>query len=211
MKKNKTLVTIILSLSLFNTSVMAREFRFIDGTVVHGEIYDVKNLNGYGPDERGIIINIPQFNRIYMHHYPYREGNQGFKWVKELIDDGQYTNYRFRKVPTTDRLVTYAPPLGLSDLNPPPLPQCVPSRIPFIHFDKKTLRSLAANELAAGNGPWNERARNSVSKALVWKPSHPSHFNTPQLSAKWQGLVEKEYRNKWNVIYYGLWLERRRR
>ena len=209
MKKTKFLVSIVLSFALFNPAT-ARQFRFIDGTIVEGEVYDLENQKGYGPDNRGIIIGLPKFNRIYMHHYPYRLGTPGYRIVKELIDDGQYSNYRYRRVPTLDRFPTYAPPTW-NDLNPPPLPQCVPSRIPFIHFDKNTLKSLAENELAAHNGPWHKTARKAVDQALVWKPSHPSHFNTPQKSALWQNTVEKEYKNHWRFIYYGKWFETRRR
>ena len=181
---------------------------FKDGTVLKN--IKIRFVHDDSPSHKGIILHTAD-DRVYFHHYPYRPPTPVYK--DYIPDDGTYQK---RRVLTGYKPIEhYKPPITMSDFNPVHIPQCVPSRIPFIHFDKPTLNSLykALSPHKAGIGQWPDQevwgtadALEFIKKAAWHKPKWPE-MNTPKDSQQWQNKLETEMRLSWPKLYYGKWLK----
>ena len=177
-------------------------FKFKDGTVVEGYIYE-KNLSIGNASPDGILL--VSDNKFYLHHYP-------VKTKEKIIDhgNGRYT-IEEEVIPTP------APPTsGLS--NPYPLPRCVPARINFIHFDSQTLNTLYKHysskakyhKVIVDKYPNNllHRMAFDDNKAIalgIYKAAHAKSFKThsQDLYSKWNMTVKKEFNTHSSFILWG--------
>ena len=182
--------------------------RFKDGTVLRNAKIHM-GINGeWRPRTDGITLEVG--GRIYFHHYPYRQ-------IKKTIaisgpDNGRYeTNYvtRVYQIPTP------RPPTEQT-WNPNGLPECVPSRIRFIHFDANTLNTMykmidaTVKHYEKDSGSvlsHHYRAVRHSIKENAWYKLRKWDLNSPQLSKTWQNNVETEMRLYRRKIYYGKWLK----
>ena len=202
---------IILSSSMLNAELATGNIipvvRFKDGTVLRNAKIHM-GINGeWRPRADGITLEVG--GRIYFHHYPYRE-------IKRTIaipgpDNGRYeTNY----VTRVYRVPTPRPPMEQT-WNPNGLPECVPSRIRFIHFDANTLNTMYKmidatvkhHEKDPSSAlPYHYKAVRESIKGNAWYKLQPYDLNSPRLSQTWQNNVETEMRLHLRKIYYGKWL-----
>jgi len=105
----------------------------------------------------------------------------------------------------------------MSDFNPVHIPQCVPSRIPFIHFDKPTLnmmhKALGPYKNGSNKSPsltaWSTGDALEFIKYAAWHKPKWYEMNTLKDSGDWQKQVEIEMRLSWPKLFYGKWLERK--
>ena len=184
------------------------QISFKDGTVL--ENMKIRFVHDDSPNHKGIILHTAD-DRVYFHHYPYLPP---VPIITEYIpDDG---TYRKRRVLTGYKPIEhYKPPITMSDFNPVHIPQCVPSRIPFIHFDKPALNSLykALSPYKAGIGQWPDQEVWGTADALefmkkaAWHKPKRFEMNTPKDSQQWQNKLETEMRLSWPKLYYGKWLK----
>lgn len=184
------------------------QISFKDGTVLKN--MKIRFVHDDSPNHKGIILHTAD-DRVYFHHYPYRPP---VPIITEYIpDDG---TYRKRRVLMGYKPIEhYKPPITMSDFNPVQIPQCVPSRIPFIHFDKPTLNSLykALSPYKAGIGQWPDQEVWGTADALefmkkaAWHKPKRFEMNTPKDSQHWQRKLETEMRLSWPKLYYGKWLK----
>jgi hypothetical protein len=184
--------TIILILFLA-LNVSGAVFKFKDGTVVNGHIFeDTLSSGNAGPDGILLISN----NKFYLHNYP-------LKTKEKIIDhgNGRYTIEE-------EIIPTPAPPSEVVDLNPYQLPRCVPARINFIHFDKTTLNNLYRyysyktkyHSAVLAKYPYNPHHsiafKENKSIALsIYKAANKKDFklNSSAASTEWNMTVKKEY------------------
>tara|TARA_Y100000004_G_C8951998_1_gene428964 strand:- start:2810 stop:3370 length:561 start_codon:yes stop_codon:yes gene_type:complete len=85
---------------------------------------------------------------------------------------------------------TYAPPVGYAAKNPYGVPNCVPTRISFIHFENKTLARLH-NAYSKVNSP----EAKSISKAIVSAyhkkgPEWPREVPSKEKTETYQRIVD---------------------
>ena len=177
---------------------------FKDGTVLKN--MKIRFVHDDSPSQKGIILHTAD-DRVYFHHYPYRLPTPIYKDF--IPDDGTYQKRRV--LMGYKPIEHYKPPITMSDFNPVHIPHCVPSRIPFIHFDKPTLNELhkALQPLSKGTtgAHWaNKDAIRFITKA-AWHKPRPFEMNTPKASQKWQRKLEAEMRLSWPKLYYGKWLK----
>ena len=195
--------------SQFNTNgnrYYLPQVRFKDGTILKN--VSIRFEGSDSPSSKGVILHSTN-DRVYFHHYPYRPPVPIFKDF--VPDDGTYRTNRV--IVGHKHIEHYKPPIKMSDFNPVHIPQCVPSRIPFIHFDKPTLNELHKTLQPLSKGTtgahWaNKDAIRFITKA-AWHKPRPFEMNTLKESRYWQGEVEAEMRLSWLKIYYGRWLERK--
>jgi len=181
---------------------------FKDGTVLKN--MKIRFVHDDSPSHKGIILHTAD-DRVYFHHYPYRPPAPIYK--DYIPDDGTYQKRRvFAGYKSIEH---FKPPITMSDFNPVHIPQCVPSRIPFIHFDKPTLNSLykALSPYKDGIGQWPNETVWATGNALefikkaAWHNPKRFEMNTPAESQKWQNKLEIEMRLSWPKLYYGKWLK----
>ena len=183
---------------------------FKDGTVLNN--VSIRFVLDDSPSAKGIILQTAD-DRVYFHHYPYRPP---VPIIKDYVpDDGTYKTNKV--IVRYKHIEHYKPPIKMSDFNPVHIPQCVPSRIPFIHFDKPTLNELykALGPIKNGVGHWpNQKVWGTADalefiKKAAWHKPRGFEMSTPKESKLWQGEVESEMRLSWPKLYYGRWLERK--
>ena len=167
-------------------------FKFKDGTVVNGYIFE-QPLSIGAPSPDGILLISNK--KFYLHNYP-------LKTKEKIIDhgNGRYTVEE-------EIIPTPAPPSEVN-LNPYQLPRCVPARINFIHFDKPTLNNLYkyyshktkyhGNVLA--KYPYNPHhsiafKENKAIALSIYKAANKKDFklNSAAASTEWNMMVKKEY------------------
>ena len=182
------------------------QVKFKDGTILNN--VKIRFVFDDSPSARGIILHSSD-DRIYFHHYPYRPPTPVIR--KRTLDDG---SYRANNAVVGHKYTEHYKPPKYNDFNPVHIPQCCPSRIPFIHFDKPTLNALykvfePMGRAVKGDLYHHKAVKETIIKAAWHKPlAH--EMNTRKESLLWQGKVEREMRLSWLKIYYGKWLPRRK-
>ena len=177
---------------------------FKDGTVLRNVkirfTYDDK------PTPKGIILHSND-DRVYFHHYPYRPPTPISG--KSMSDEYATPNSNYPSEIVGYKYTEHYRPPKYTNFNPAHIPQCCPSRIPFIHFDKPTLNNLYKAFLPMGRVSQNDsghfRAVNETVKRAAWHKPRAYEMNTQKESLLWQGKVEREMRLSWPKIYYGKW------
>jgi len=167
-------------------------FKFKDGTVVNGNIFEnPHSVGNVSPDGVHLIVN----NKFYVHNYP-------LKTQEKIIDHGNGT---YTMVEET--IPTPAPP-PLGGLNPTQLPNCVPARINFIQFEKETLNNLYKyyahktkyhkSVIDKYPNATAHRVAFQKNKSVAWgiyRAAHQKNFkvNSPELVAAWNKKIRKEF------------------
>ena len=177
---------------------------FKDGTVLKN--VKIRFVFDDGPTTMGIILHSSD-DRVYFHHYPYRpperlQGSMSDEYATPARPQLEEKAVRYKY---TEH---YKPP-KYANFNPVHIPQCCPSRIPFIHFNKATLNTLYKVFLPMGKANQNNwshfRVVNGTIKKAAWHKPRAYEMNTRKESLLWQGKVEREMRLSWPKIYYGKW------
>jgi hypothetical protein len=183
------ILTLVIVLNLESAT-----FKFKDGTVVNGNIFERPHSLG-NASPKGILLIVN--NKIYIHNYP-------LKTREKIIDHGNGT-YTI----TEETVPTPAPPKG--GLNPYELPACVPARINFIHFAPETLNNIYkyyAHKTKYHKSVIDRYPSAAVhrvafedNKAIalgVYKAAYAKHYeiNSSELSFNWKSKVTKEYGKK---------------
>jgi hypothetical protein len=122
------------------------KFEFKDGTIIWGKVY---NDYFHKVNREGLTIEIG--NKIYLHHYP------AYKKITAI-------DYRSGTYTIKEESNEYAPPISHAPLsrNPWSVPNCVPTRINFIHFKRSTLKDLYNSYSKV-----NSKEAKSITKAIV--------------------------------------------
>ena len=184
------------------------QVRFKDGTTLRN--VKIRFVLDDGPTPRGLILHSGD-DRVYFHHYPYRPPAPIFR--KSMSDEFATPDSYPSAIVGYKYTEHYKPP-KYADFNPTYIPQCAPSRIPFIHFDKPTLNTLYKVFLPMGKANQNDsgrfRAVNGTIRRAAWHKPRAYEMNTQKESLLWQGKVEKEMRLSWPKIYYGKWYSGRK-
>tara|TARA_R110000824_G_scaffold88360_1_gene217266 strand:- start:180 stop:779 length:600 start_codon:yes stop_codon:yes gene_type:complete len=186
----KNIILIFVLLLVFNCG--AATFKFKDGTVVSGYVYE-NDLSVGDASVDGILL--VSNSKFYLHNYPVR--------IKEKIIDHGDGTYTVKEEVTP----TPAPPTsGL--LNPHPLPRCLPARINFIQFAPETLNNLynyyshktKYHKAVLAKYPYNPHHgiafdKNKAIALSVYKAANKKKFtfNSKELSYDWSRRVKKEY------------------
>jgi len=188
---------IIALLIAFN--IEAATFKFKDGTIVQGEIFQRPFSIG-NPSPEGLILKVNK--KFYMHHYPSKT------FSKEVIIDHGNGTYTIKNV--TENYPAPAPPEE-GPMNPHELPICVPARINFIHFAPETLNNLYKyySYKTKYHKSISDKYPNSIDHLLafkenkdialsIYKAAYSKKYknNSPSLSAEWRLKVIKEYGKK---------------
>jgi hypothetical protein len=183
--------TLILAL-IIALNLEAATFKFKDGTVVEGSIFEQPNSIG-NPTSHGILLIVN--NKFYIHNYP-------LKTTEKIIDHGNGT-YTI----TEETIPTPAPP-RLGDINPYQLPRCVPARINFIQFAPETLNNLYKHYSHKTKYHKNviDKHPNAINHALafknnkriamgIYKAAYTKRFatNSKELSSNWNKKVKEEF------------------
>ena len=199
------IVAVLLSFTL-SGSLIALDIVFKDGTWMKGaEIYAPAKLSSGSPDARGVDLLFR--NKLYIHHYPYRKPRMVQRQMADKKDDGIYDT-----IPVQQALEHYAPPAPYAlDVSPYELGySCTPSRIPFIHFDRPTLKRMYISIQNNRNIPLTNRraALKSINKAWNYKPN-PNLYNTSTASRRWQLEADADVRLFREKVWYGKWFEKK--
>jgi hypothetical protein len=183
------ILIIILTLTL---NLKAAIFKFKDGTIIEGKIFENPSSIG-NPSPEGVFLIVN--NKFYVHNYP-------LKTKEKIIDHGNGT-YTI----VEETVPTPAPP-PLGGLNPPQLPNCLPARINFIQFQKETLNNLYKyyahktkfHKAVIDKYPnaIDHRVAFEKNKSVAWGiyiAAHKKNFkiNSPKLNADWNKKVRKEF------------------
>lgn len=187
------------------------QVRFKDGTILKNATIFFGENGDWRPRPDGLWLEVG--GRIYFHHYPSREFKKTFG--VPTLDDGKYIT---KTVKRTYRVLTPRPPKE-EHWNPNRIPECVPSRIRFIHFDANTLnimyKIIDATVKHYEKDPDREHlslhyrtVRDSI-KENAWRKLKAHELNTAAQSKAWQNKVEREMRLHWQKIHYGKWLRQR--
>ena len=193
-----------LALSLSLQSAEKLKLKFKDGTKLNGaEIYvpTVNNSTG-NPNANGVILKF--YNKLYIHHFPYRQPRKVIRYTNNGIDNGKY-----KAVEVMEELEHYSP--RSSSLEPSPRElgySCTPSRIAFFQFDKPTLNVLhkAINNDQRISYTHKRAALKSIQAAYYTNPN-PRYYNTPQTSRIWQAEADRDVARYKDKVFYGKWLE----
>ena len=181
-------------------------FQFKDGTRFRGKIYNGAGSFTEGINETGPILQTLD-NKIYIHHYPTRNLKQSRHPITGWIDngDGTYSEPPV-EIPSPP---TYGHPHTI-DPNPMFLPSCIPSRISFMQFNRRTLDDLynyysirAKQDILSGNTfSRNKDIAWAIHKAKFARTKTTSR-NTPRKSYAWRAKVFKEFRGNQYVKWGG--------
>lgn len=199
-------IVVVLLSFILSGPLMALDIVFKDGTWMKGaEIYAPTKLSSGTPDARGVILLFR--NKLYIHHYPYRQPRKLQQQMVDKNDDGIYETISVQQT-----LEHYAPPAPyVLDASPYELGySCTPSRIPFIHFDRPTLKRIYTSIQNNRNIPLRNRraALQSINKAWSYKPN-PNLYNTPAASRRWQLEADADVRLFREKVWYGKWFEKK--
>ncbi|MDP6903425.1 MAG: hypothetical protein QF406_03150 [Verrucomicrobiota bacterium] len=203
MERTLLLVSIIV-LSLPAHSAERLKLKFKDGTTLNGaEIYvpTIRNSTG-NPNGYGVILKY--HNKLYIHHFPYRQPHKVTRYTDGGVDNGKY-----KAVQVTEELEHYQP--RSSPLEPSPRElgySCTPSRIAFFHFDRPTLHTLQKvimkdSRISLAN---KRSALKSIQGAYYASPN-PRYYNTPQTSRIWQAEADRDVTRYKDKVFYGKWME----
>ena len=189
-----------------SSTLMGLDIVFKDGTWMKGaQIYAPARPSTGIPDARGVVILFR--NKLYIHHYPYRQPRRVQHQMTDINDDGIYETRA-----TPQALEHYAPPVPHAlDVSPYELGySCTPSRIPFIHFDRPTLRRMYNSIQNNRNIPPSNRraALQSINNAWNYKPN-PRIYNTPAASRAWQLKTDGDVSLYRERVWYGKWFEKK--
>ena len=203
MERTLLLVSIIV-LSLPAHSAERLKLKFKDGTTLNGaEIYvpTIRNSTG-NPNGYGVILKY--HNKLYIHHFPYRQPHKVTRYTDGGVDNGQY-----KAVQVTEELEHYQP--RSSPLEPSPRElgySCTPSRIAFFHFDRPTLGVLSrsVNNDQRISYTNKQAALKSIQAAYHASPN-PKYYNTPQTSRIWQAEADRDVTRYRDKVFYGKWME----
>ncbi len=193
-----------LTFALTSHSAERLKLKFKDGTTLSGaEIYvpTIRNSTG-NPNGYGVILKY--HNKLYIHHFPYRQPQKTVRIVDDGTDDGKY-----KTVQVMEELEHYQP--RSSPLEPSPRElfySCTPSRIAFFHFSQPTLDVLykALTNDKRIIRTHKQAVLKSIQAAYYAKPN-PRYYNTPQTSRIWQAEADRDVARYKDKVFYGKWLE----
>ena len=198
------LLVSIFALSLSTHSAERLKLKFKDGTTLNGaEIYVPTIGNSTGnPNGYGVILKYS--NKLYIHHFPYRQPRKVTRYTDGGVDDGKY-----KTVQITEELEHYQP--RSSPLEPSPRElgySCTPSRIAFFHFNRSTLNTLQKaivkdSRISLAN---KKSALKSIQGAYYSNPN-PKYYNTQRTSQVWQAEADRDVARYKDKVFYGKWLE----
>jgi hypothetical protein len=173
----KIVIIILLCTSLVLRSETTYSFEFRDGTKVDGEILYSKIDFFSNIDRMGVHLITKK--GLYMHHYPYS---------------------RSMSEPYVPR------PSYVPAINPYGLPTCLPTRISFLQFSRKTLSNIHGDldtKLKYSSHKYSIRDRScmkaamvEINKAYYWKPRDRHELRSPTDTRAWQRLVEMKFRKE---------------
>jgi hypothetical protein len=203
-------ILLFVSVLVFTVSTHSAEglkLKFKDGTTLNGaEIYvpTIRNSTG-NPNGYGVILKY--HNKLYIHHFPYRQPHKVTRYTDGGVDNGKY-----KAVLVTEELEHYQP--RSSPLEPSPRElfySCTPSRIAFFHFDKPTLDVLSRSVNNDQRISYTNKhaALKSIQAAYHASPN-PKYYNTPQTSRIWQAEADRDVARYKDKVFYGKWLEQPR-
>jgi hypothetical protein len=192
------------ALSLFAHAADGLKLKFKDGTTLSGaKIYvpTVKYSTG-NPDRRGVILMF--HDKLYIHHFPYRQPRRVMRVVDGGVDDG---NYKIAAV--MEELEHYQ--ARASALEPSPrelIYSCTPSRLAFFHFDQPSLNVLR-QAISTNTGIPNanrKAALAAIQMAYNAEPA-PAWYNTPRHSQIWQQEADRDVARYTEHVFYGKWID----
>ena len=193
-----------LTFALTSHSAEKLKLKVKDGTTLNGaEIYVPTIGNSTGnPNGYGVILKYS--NKLYIHHFPYRQPRKVTRYTDGGVDDGKYKTVRI-----TEELEHYKP--RSSPLEPSPRElgySCTPSRIAFFHFNRSTLNTLQKaivkdSRISLAN---KKSALKSIQGAYYSNPN-PRYYNTLQTSRIWQAEADRDVARYKDKVFYGKWLE----
>ena len=168
---------VIIALLCTSLALRSETFEFRDGTKVDGNIlYSKKDFLS---NINRLGVHLETDKGLYVHHYPY----------------------------TRSMSEPYVPPPSLvSAMNPYGLPNCIPTRISFLQFSRKTLSNIHGDldtKLKYNSHKYSIRDREcmktamiEISKAYYWKPRDRHDLRAPIHTRTWQLLVETKFRKQ---------------
>jgi hypothetical protein len=184
----KYLILILITFNAASQTVPRFKFGFKDGTVVWGKVY---SDSAHKVNKDGLTIETSE-GKIYLHHYPvYKKAITQFG--EQWVDHGNGT-YIPLKEP-----VDYTPHIPpVNETNPWSIPNCVPTRINFIQFDKRTLRDLYNSY-----SRYNSKEARSIAKgiSLAYNKGKPVNTSLAYIISK-----NLEYKRKVET-FHGLFLK----
>jgi len=190
--------------SLFAHATDGLNLKFKDGTTLSGaKIYvpTVKFSTGL-PDGRGVILMF--HDKLYIHHFPYRQPRKVMRVVNGGVDDG---NYKLATV--MEELEHYrAQAPGLEPSPRELIYSCTPSRLAFYHFDRPSLKILrqAISTNTSITRAHQQAALKAIQNAYYANPN-PAWYNTPRHSQIWQQEADRDVARYQDKVFYGKWLD----
>ena len=192
------------ALSLFAHAADGLNLKFKDDTTLSGaQIYVpiVKYSTG-NPDARGVILMF--HDKLYIHHFPYRQPRRVMRVVNGGVDDGNY-----KTAMVMEELEHYQ--VRASALEPSPrelIYSCTPSRLAFFHFDQPSLKVLRqAISTNTGIPKANRKAALTAIQLAQNANPAPTWYNTPRHSQIWQAEADRDVERYKQHVFYGKWID----
>jgi hypothetical protein len=200
---------ILLSISILAIGFVAHaadglNLKFKDGTTLTGaKIYvpTLKHSTGM-PNGNGVILMF--HDKLYIHHFPYRQPRKVMRVVEDGVDDGIY-----KTAAVMEELEHYHARSSASERSPSELIySCTPSRLAFFHFDRPSLKVLRKAISNNTDIPKTHRtvALTAIENAYYANPN-PTYYNTPQHSRIWQAEADRDVARYKEHIFYGKWID----
>ena len=181
-------------------------FEFKDGSRFRGKVFNGGMFGAnVGANADGLILQSLD-GRIYVHHYPpvNRRPARAYNSFAGYTPNGDGT------YSPVDQAIP-EPPTSRIEINPTPLPSCIPARISFMQFKRSTLNRLYPSYEAAAKRDIANGMSYSINKDITWAIYNAANgrtpigrHNSPVAAQRWRGKVVSEgfLRNRW-VIYGG--------
>lgn len=200
---------ILLSISILAIGFVAYaadglNLKLKDGTPLSGaKIYvpTLKHSTGM-PNGNGVILMV--HDKLYIHHFPYRQPRKVMRMVEDGVDDGIY-----KTAAVMEELEHYHARSSPSERSPSELIySCTPSRLAFFHFDRPSLKVLRKAISNNTDIPKTHRtvALTAIENAYYANPNS-TYYNTPRHSRIWQAEADRDVARYQKHVFYGKWID----
>ena len=199
-----SLLILFFALSLFVHAADGLKLKFKDGTILSGaRIYvPAVALSTGNPDGRGVILMY--HDRLYIHHFPYRQPRKVIRVIDDGVDNGIY-----KTTAVMEELEHYHARSSALEASPRELMySCTPSRLAFFHFDQPSLKVLRQAIVHHPQIPKANRkaALVAIQNAFYANPN-PAYYNTPRHSQIWQAEADRDVERYKQHVFYGKWID----